>query len=53
MIVDNALALFMMDIPNIHAIASNISGYVDNPAYQERKTKCAPNQCLPPKAVAS
>ena len=23
----------------------------DNPAFQEPKTKCAPNQCLPPKAV--
>jgi peptide/nickel transport system substrate-binding protein len=33
MLIDDAAAIFIVDLPNIHVIRDNISGYVDNPAY--------------------
>ncbi len=33
MIIEDAAAVFMLDLPNVHAVRSNIKGYVDNPAY--------------------
>lgn len=32
-LVEDAAALFIVDLPNIHVIRSDINGYVDNPAY--------------------
>lgn len=33
LVIDDAAAVFMMDTPNVHVIRSDISGFVDNPAY--------------------
>ncbi len=32
-VVDEAAAVFMLDLPNVHFIRSDIEGYTDNPAY--------------------
>ncbi|HVO42442.1 MAG TPA: ABC transporter substrate-binding protein [Aggregatilineales bacterium] len=33
MLADDAAAIFIVDLPNVHVIRDNISGFVDNPAY--------------------
>jgi peptide/nickel transport system substrate-binding protein len=33
MLVEDAAAIFIVDLPNAHVIRSDISGYVDNPSY--------------------
>jgi len=33
MLVEDAAAIFIVDLPDIHAIRSDITGYVNNPAY--------------------
>ncbi len=33
MLLDDAAAIFVVDIPDIHVVRSDISGYVNNPAY--------------------
>ncbi len=33
MLVDDSSAIFIVDLPNVHVIRDDISGYVDNPAY--------------------
>jgi len=33
MLVDDAVAVFMLDLPDIHVIRSDVSGYVNNPGY--------------------
>jgi peptide/nickel transport system substrate-binding protein len=33
MLIDDAAAIFIVDLPNIHVIRDNINGYIDNPAY--------------------
>ncbi|MCJ7622543.1 MAG: ABC transporter substrate-binding protein, partial [Anaerolineaceae bacterium] len=33
MLVDDAAAIFMVDLPDVHTIRSDISGYVNNPGY--------------------
>lgn len=33
LLVDDAASIFIVDIPDIHVIRSDISGYVNNPAY--------------------
>lgn len=33
MLVDDSAAIFILDLPNVHVIRDDISGYVDNPAY--------------------
>ncbi len=33
MLVDDSAAIFIIDLPNVHAIRDDISGFVDNPAY--------------------
>lgn len=32
-LIDEAVAVFMLDRPNVHLIRSEIKGYIDNPAY--------------------
>ena len=32
-LIDEAVAVFMLDRPNVHIVRSDIDGYVDNPAY--------------------
>lgn len=32
-LIDDSAAVFMMDIPNVHVIRADITGYADNPAY--------------------
>ncbi|MYF89924.1 MAG: hypothetical protein F4186_11650 [Boseongicola sp. SB0676_bin_33] len=32
-VVEDAAAVFMLDMPNVHFTRSDIEGYVDNPAY--------------------
>ena len=32
-LIDDAAAIYMIETPDVHAINSNISGYVNNPAY--------------------
>ena len=32
-VVTDAAAVFMLDLPNVHVIRSDVKGYVDNPAY--------------------
>ena len=31
--IEDAAAVFMLDLPNVHVIRSDLKGYVDNPAY--------------------
>jgi peptide/nickel transport system substrate-binding protein len=33
MLVEDAAAIFIIDLPDVHVIRSDITGYVDNPAY--------------------
>ena len=33
MLIDDAAAIFIVDLPDIHVIRSDIAGYVNNPAY--------------------
>ena len=33
MLVDDAAAIFIIDLPDVHVIRSDVSGFVDNPAY--------------------
>jgi len=35
LLLDDAPAVFVKDIPNVSFIRSDIRGYVDNPAYQK------------------
>ena len=32
-VIEDAAAVFMLDMPNVHFVRSDIEGYVDNPAY--------------------
>jgi peptide/nickel transport system substrate-binding protein len=33
MLADDSAAIFVVDLPNVHAIRDNLTGFVDNPAY--------------------
>lgn len=33
MLIADAAALFMLDLPNVHVLRADVKGYVDNPAY--------------------
>jgi len=33
MVIEDAAAVYMLDLPNVHVVRSDLKGYVDNPAY--------------------